>query len=451
MIARKHLARRTFLRGLGVTIALPFLDAMTPAFAASVPNAAKAAPLRMAFCYVPNGIIMPDWTPTAVGANFDLPRSLQPLAAYKEHFSILSGLAQHEGFALGDGPGDHARAAATFLTGVHPKKTDGADIQAGVSADQVAAQFVGKATRFPSLELGCEDGRLVGNCDSGYSCAYSNSIAWRTPSNPMPPEINPRAVFERLFGSDTGEDPAQRARRRFYNSSILDYVMDDTKRLETDLGPTDRRKLNEYLSAVREIESRIQKTERENKEIVPTIDKPAGVPVDFGEHTHLMFDLMTLAFQNDLTRISTFMFGREGSTRTYREIDIPDAHHPLTHHRGNPDMIAKVQRINVYHVQQLAYFFGKLKATPDGDGTLLDHTVLIYGSGLSDGNRHQHNNLPLLLGGGVNGTIRQGRHIQYAKDTPLENLFLALLDRMGVKEEHLGDSNGELQHLSDLT
>lgn len=451
MIARKHLARRSFLRGMGVTIALPFLDAMKPAFAASARIAGARPPLRMAFCYVPNGIIMPDWTPASVGGAFDLPRILQPLAAHKEHFSILSGLAQHEGFALGDGPGDHARAAATFLTGVHPKKTDGADIRAGVSADQVAAHFVGKATRFPSLELGCEDGRLAGNCDSGYSCAYSNSIAWKTPSNPLPPEINPRVVFERLFGSDPSEDPAARARRRFYNSSILDYVMDDTKRLESDLGPTDRGKLDQYLSAVREIEGRIQKAERDNKQIVPTMEKPSGVPVDFSEHSRLMFDLMTLAFQNDMTRISTFMLGREGSTRSYREIQIPDAHHPLTHHRGNPEMISKVQRINHYHVQQLAYFFDKLKAAPDGDGTLLDHTVIIYGSGLSDGNRHQHNNLPVLLGGGACGTLRPGRHIQYPKDTPMENLFLALLDRMGVREEHLGDSSGELEHLTDLT
>ncbi|HLJ18023.1 MAG TPA: DUF1552 domain-containing protein [Bryobacteraceae bacterium] len=433
-----------------MTVALPLLDAMTPAFAATTRIAAKP-PLRMAFCYVPNGIIMQDWTPAAVGTNFDLPKTLEPLAAYRNDFSILSGLAQHQGFALGDGAGDHARAAATFLTGVHPKKTAGADICAGVSADQVAAQFVGKATKFPSLELGCEDGRVVGNCDSGYSCAYSNSISWRTPSTPMPPEINPRAVFERLFGSDSGEDPAVRARQRIYNSSILDYVMADTKQLEGELGPTDRRKLDEYLSAVREIEGRIQKAERENKEIVPNMDKPAGVPVDFNEHARLMFDLTTLAFQNDLTRISSFMFGREGSTRTYREINIPDAHHPLTHHRGNPDMIAKVQRINVFHLQQFAYFLGKLKAIKEGDGSLLDHTVIVYGSGLSDGNRHQHNNLPVLLAGGACGTIRNGRHLQYAQDTPLTDLFLALLDRMGVQEDHLGDSNGELNHLTDLT
>ncbi|MEO7143776.1 MAG: DUF1552 domain-containing protein [Bryobacteraceae bacterium] len=450
MITRKHLQRRSFLRGLGAVVALPMLDAMTPAFAATARMTAKT-PMRMAFVYVPNGIIMPNWTPSAVGTSFDLPKTLEPIAAFRENFMVLSGLAQHNGFALQDGAGDHARAAASFLTGVHPKKTSGADIACGVSADQVAAQLVGSATKFPSLELGCEDGRMAGNCDSGYSCAYSNTISWRSQSNPNPVEINPRSVFERLFGADSGEDPAARARRRFYNSSILDYVMDDTKRLESDLGPTDRRKLDEYLSAVREIEGRIQKAERDNKEIIPTIDKPAGVPVEFREHTNLMFDLMTIAFQSDMTRIGTFMFGREGSTRSYREIDIPDAHHPLTHHRGNPEMIAKVAAINHYHMMQFAYFLGKLKATQDGDGSLLDHVAVVYGSGLSDGNRHQHNNLPTLLAGGGCGTLRNGRHVQYAPDTPMTNLFLALLDRMGVRPEHLGDSTGELNHLTDLS
>src|SRR5712692_1236215 len=318
MITGKHLARRTFLRGIGAAISLPVLDAMTPAFAATT-RLASNSPRRMAFVYVPNGIIMKDWTPDAVGTQFDLPRILKPLEPLRQQVTLLSGLTHNTGRALGDGPGDHARAAASFLTGVHPKKTAGADIQSGVSVDQIAAQKIGNATRFASLELGCEDGRLVGNCDSGYSCAYSNSISWKTPSTPLPPEVNPRSVFERLFG-DASESPAARAKRRMYNKSILDFVMEDTQRLKGDLGKTDRRKLDEYLDAVREIERRIEIAEHDSTEFTPNIEKPAGVPVEFADHVKLMFDLMTLAFQADLTRISAFMMCREGSTRTYREI-----------------------------------------------------------------------------------------------------------------------------------
>jgi hypothetical protein len=363
---------------------------------------------------------------------------------------VLSGLTHNNGRALGDGPGDHARAAASFLTGVHPKKTAGADIQVGVSADQVAAAHAGGATRFASLELGCEDGRLVGNCDSGYSCAYSNSISWRTPSTPMPPEVNPRLAFERLFGTDASEDPAARARRRRYNTSILDFVMEDTRRLQGGLGPTDRRKMDEYLTSVREIERRIEMTERNSREIAPPMSEPDGIPVDFSEHARLMSDLLVVAFQTDLTRIASFMLAREGSTRAYREIGISDSHHPLTHHRGNEEMIRKVSQINRYHVEQFAYFLAKLKSTPDGEGTLLDHAMIVYGSGLSDGNKHNHNDLPVLLAGGAAGTLRPGRHVRYPAETPMTNLYLALLDRMGVKPEAIGDSNGELQHLQDL-
>ena len=450
MITRKHLARRTFLRGLGTTIALPLLDSMTPAFAAASRLGAKP-PVRMAFAYVPNGIIMPDWTPATEGAGFQLTRLLEPIAPVREKVSILSGLMHNGGRALGDGPGDHARAAASFLTGVHPRKTAGADIQVGISADQVAAQAVGKATKFAALELGCEDGRLVGNCDSGYSCAYSNSIAWKTPSTPLPPEINPRSVFERLFtGWEDGEDAATRARRQRYNRSILDFVMDDTRRLEGKLGPTDRRKMDEYLTAVREIELRIQKTEKQSGELAPPIAKPDGIPIEFTEHSRLMFDLLAIAFQADLTRIATFMLAREGSTRAYREIGISDAHHPLTHHRGDPTMIEKVTKINRFHVEQFAYFLQKLDSIRDGEGTLLDHSMVVYGSGLSDGNRHSHDHLPCLMAGGAAGTLRSGRHVVYPADTPMANLYLAMLDRMGVKPEHLGDSNGELNHLTDL-
>jgi len=447
MMTGRYLDRRTFLRGLGTTIALPFLDAMWPAFAATRLN--SAAPLRMAFVYVPNGIVMNDWTPPSDGTDFEFTRILKPLEPLRRDLMVLSGLTQNNGRALGDGPGDHARAAASFLTGVHPRKTAGADIQAGVSVDQIAAQRVGNRTRFASLELGCEDGRLVGNCDSGYSCAYSNTIAWRTPSNPLPADINPRAVFERLFG-DSSETPEVRAKRLAYNKSILDSVLEDTRKLQGNLGPTDRRKLDEYLYAVREIERRIESAEHDSKEFVPAIEKPAGVPVEFEDHVHLMFDLLTLAFQADLTRIGTFMICREGSTRTYREIGVSDAHHPLTHHRDNPEWIEKVTKINCFHLEQFAYFLNKLKSTPEGDGTLLDHSMVIYGSGLADGNKHTHNDLPVLLAGHAKGSLRTGRHVRYSKETPMNNLFVAMLDYMGIQPEHLGDSTGELQHLTDL-
>jgi hypothetical protein len=449
LIIRKHLPRRAFLKGMGTAIALPWLDAMTPAFAAS--RLTGKPPVRVAFAYVPNGIIMSDWTPQAEGTAFDLPKLLEPIAPYKSRSLVISGLTHNGGRALGDGPGDHARAASTFLTGVHPKKTAGADIQVGISADQVAAQAVGKETKFASLELGCEDGRLVGSCDSGYSCAYSNSIAWKTPSTPLPPEINPRSVFERLFaGWESGEDAATRARRLRYNKSILDFVMEDTARLEGKLGPTDRRKMDEYLTAVREIEGRIQKAEHQSNEIAPPMRMPDGIPIDYADHARLLFDLLAVAFQADLTRIATFMLAREGSSRAYREIGISDAHHPLTHHRGSQEMIAKVTQINRYHMEQFAYFLGKLDSIKEGDGTLLDHSMIVYGSGLSDGNRHQHNDLPCLLAGGAAGTLRTGRHVRYAAETPMANLYLAMLDRVGVKPEKLGDSNGELNHLADL-
>jgi len=403
----------------------------------------------MAFVYVPNGIIMKDWTPAAEGSTFDFTRILKPLEPHRQNLMVLSGLTQNTGRALGDGPGDHARAAASFLTGIHPKKTSGADISLGVSIDQIAAQKVGSATRFASLELGCEDGRLVGNCDSGYSCAYSNSISWRTSTTPLPPEVNPRAVFERLFG-DASETPEVRAKRLAYNKSILDFVLDDTQKLKGDLGRTDRRKLDEYLDAVREIERRIEQAEHDHTQFTPNMEKPEGVPIEFADHVRLMFDLMTLAFQADLTRISTFMICREGSTRTYREIGVSDAHHPLTHHRNNPEWIEKVTKINCFHLEQFAYFVNKLKSTPDGDGTLLDRMMVVYGSGLSDGNQHTHNELPVVLAGAGNGALRPGRHVRYPKETPMNNLYVAMLDHMGVPPEKIGDSTGELEHLTDL-
>lgn len=455
MITRKHLPRRTFLKGLGTAIALPMLDAMVPALGWAAGRTKPAR--RMAFVYVPNGIVMPEWTPKEEGAGFDLPPILQPLAAYRPDMLVLSGLTHNNGRALGDGPGDHARAAASFLTGLHPRKTAGADIKLGISCDQMAAQRTGSSTRFASLELGCEDGRMAGNCDSGYSCAYSNSISWRGEATPMPPEVNPRAVFERLFaGMDIGESPASRARRQRYNKSILDFVSEDAQRLKMDLGPTDQRKLEEYLAAVREIEERIEVAEQQSKAAsrqgmpLPEVEKPTGIPIEFADHVKLMFDLMATAFQADLTRIATFMVGREGSTRTYREIGIFDAHHPLTHHRGDQQMIDKVAKINRFHTEQFAHFLAKMKSTPDGDGTLLDNSMIVYGSGLSDGNRHQHHDLPVLVIGRGAGTLHPGRHVRYPKETPMTNLYVAMLDRMGVAAETLGDSTGKLEHLAQL-
>ena len=460
IVTGRHLPRRTFLKGMGAAIALPVLDAMTPAFAArgfaassaitASGHGATGSPLRLAFMYVPNGVTMADWTPVAEGEQFAFTRILKPLEPFREQTLVLSGLAHKNGAALGDGPGDHARAAASYLTGVHPRKTAGGDIQNGISVDQIAAQHLARQTRFPSLELGCDDSRTVGNCDSGYSCAYTNSLAWRGPATPMPPETNPRLVFERLFGDiDTSLSPETRARRLLHRRSILDLVTERTARLMSDLGPSDRRKLDEYLSSIREIEVRIARAEQDLTGLTPAIDRPTGVPVEYADYVNLMTDLQIVAFQTDSTRVITMMMGREGSLRTYPEIGVPDPHHPLTHHRGNPEWIEKVTKVNTMHMDLFAGFVKKLATTPDGDGTLLDHSMLVYGSGLSDGNRHAHDDLPVLVVGGGGG-LRLGRHVAYPKGTPMTNLYLTLLDRMGVKAEQVGDSTGRVEHLVDV-
>ena len=454
--AGKSLPRRAFLRGLGgAAVALPLLDAMIPAFARAATTA--KAPCRMAFIYVPNGIVMDLWSPKTDGEIArlpeQLPKILEPLARHRADFMVMSGLTQNGARALGDGPGDHGRAGANYLTAVHPRKTFGKDIQTGVSVDQIAARQIGSQTKFASLELGCEQGIQGGNCDNGYSCAYSNSISWRTVSTPNPPEVRPRAVFERLFGTAEVEpDPARRARQQKYDKSILDLVLDDANRLKVTLGGADRRKLDEYLHAIGEIETRIQSAEQGKTPVTPAIgNMPSGIPADFVEHSHLMFDLMTLAFQTNTTRIATMMMALEQSNRPYREIGVPESHHGLTHHRGDPEKIAKVAAINRFHVERFAYLLDKLKSTPDGDGCLLDHVMLVYGSGLADGNRHDHHNLPTLLAGGGCGGIRPaGRHIQYASETPMANLFTTMLDKMGVPVEGFGDSSGKLGYLNNL-
>jgi hypothetical protein len=447
IVTGKHLPRRTFLKGLGAAVALPMLDAMTPAFAGP---ALKQTPTRLAFTYIPNGVTLEAWTPAAAGRAFEFTRILKPLEALREHTLVITGLAQQNANALADGAGDHARAAACYLTGVHPRKTAGADIQAGVSVDQIAAGAIGGDTRFPSIELGCDESRTVGNCDSGYSCAYTNSLSWRSPTSPMPPETNPRLAFERLFGGiDAGLDPATRAIRRRERRSILDIVAERTNALVGSLGPSDRRKMDEYLTSVREIERRIEIAERDTREVTPDFEMPSGVPVLFADYASLMFDMQAIAFQADLTRVSTLMLGREGSLRTYPEIGVPDPHHPLTHHRDNPEWIEKVTKVNVLHMELFAKFIAKLAATPDGDGTLLDHSIVVYGSGIADGNKHTHEDLPVVVAGHGGGLLG-GRHLVYAENTPMTNFYLTMLDRIGVKEETIGDSTGRVEHLTDV-
>jgi len=445
MITRKSLPRRAFLRGMGTAVALPFLDAMVPAFAA--PAAAKA-PVRMAFVYVPNGIMMNGWNTDYEGPlKPELPRILKPLEPFKDDILLLGNLTHNTGRALLDGAGDHGRCCGSYLTGIQVKKST-IDIKAGVSVDQIIANKVGAQMRFPSLEVGLEDGRQSGDCDSGYSCAYTNNLAWRSETQPLPPVLDPRALFERLFGNGVVLSPEARAREGKYRRSILDFVTEDTKKLESGLGPTDRRKLDEYLSSIREVERQLTKAENDNAQIDPHMAKPYGVPADFAEHFKLMTDMMTIAFQADLTRVMTFLVTREGTSRAYREIGIPDGHHPLTHHRNQEELMEKVAQINVYHMKQFAGWIEKLKSIKEGDGTLLDNSMIVYGAGLSDGNRHAHEDLPTLIAGSAGKTIKTGRRVVYRRETPMCNLFLAMMDRMGVHTDHFGDSTGKIDGLS---
>lgn len=438
--------RRTVLRGLGAAISLPMLEAMLPLSAMA--QSIRPRTTRMAFMFVPNGIDMENWTPEAEGMLGELPQILQPLEELKAKINVLTGLTQHNAFALGDGPGDHARSTATWLTGVHIKKTAGSDIRAGISADQIAAMHLGKQTRFPSLEIGCERGAQAGDCDSGYSCAYSSNISWRGESTPNAKEVNPRLVFERLFGSGTAEDADSRLRRELYRMSILDLVTEDASKLRNQLGQRDQQKLDEYLTGVREIEKRLQKVESEQmKQALAGATRPTGIPSDFGEHIRLMGDMMVLAFQADLTRVCTFMYANDGSNRPYPMVGVADGHHDMSHHGKNPDKLAKKQKIDRFHLEQLAYVLKKLDSVKELDGSLLDHSMIVYGAGISDGDRHNHDDLPILIAGGAAGTLKTGRHIRYPNHTPMNNLFLSMLDRVGTPMEKLGDSTGKLQGL----
>lgn len=438
--------RRTVLRGMGAAMALPYLDIMAPTTAVA---STVARPVKMAFMFVPNGINMQHWTPSTVGKGYELNDILSPLAGMREEVSVLTGLAQMHAFANGDGPGDHARSSASWLTGVQAKKTAGADIECGVSVDQLVARELEGQTKFSSLELGCERGGLAGNCDSGYSCAYSSTISWRTEKTPVSREVNPRALFERLFGDGAGAESAEsRAKRRAYDISILDFVMEDANSLKNRLGTRDQEKMDEYFSSVRDIETRLTKFEQQNKELAMNgIKPPPGIPQDRGEHIRLMGDMMVLALQSDLTRVATFMFANEGSNRPYREIEIAEGHHDISHHGGDPDKLDKKKRIDMFHAEQLAYILDKMKKTPDGNGSLLDNSMVVYGGGISDGNRHNHDNLPLMIAGRAGGKIPVGQHLKFADQTPMTNLFLSMMDLMGVEVEKFGDSTGKLQGL----
>jgi hypothetical protein len=436
-LTRKHINRRTLLRGAGVAIALPALDAMLPALAA--PTSSMKQARRLGVVYVPNGIIMKDWKLTSAGKDFSFTRILKPLEPFRADITVLSGLANHA--AEKARGGGHAKATGSFLSGAEPKYTAGPDVRAGVTFDQVVAQHWASETRVSSLQIGCEDARMVGNCDTGSSCAYTNSLSWKNPETPLPVEVNPRSVFERLFGTMDPSLPADvRARRALYRKSILDRARDNTSQLMMGLGPADRRKMDEYLTGVREVETRIAAAE---KDLTPPIEKPSGIPFEYRDYVKLMFDLQVIAFQADLTRVSTMMLGREGSVRTYPEIGVPDPHHPLTHHRGHPDFIEKVTKINCYHVELFAGFVEKLKATPDGDGTLLDHCAIIYGSALSDGNAHSNADLPLLVAGRAGG-LRGGQHVASEAGTPVANLFAELMNCAGIETERFADNTGRL-------
>jgi hypothetical protein len=450
ILTKMALPRRTVLRGLGAALALPLLDSMVPAATALQSTAARPR-RRFGVVYTPNGMMMPSWTPAQDGAQFELSPTLKPLEPFREQLIVLSGLSSKPpaNSPAGAAAGVHARASTRFMTHVIPKRAQGSEISAGVSTDQIAAAEFGKQTQLASLELAIEGRDFAGSCDAGYSCAYTNTISWRSPSTPLPMENDPRAVFERLFG-DGDLDPAARQSRIESERSILDSLTERIGDLSRRIGPRDRSKLSEYLEALRDIERRIQKAEEQNRKELPIeLDQPAGIPASYEDHTRLMFDLQVLAYQTDLTRVITFMIARELSGRSYPQIGVAESHHPISHHLNDPGKLASLAKINVHHTSLFSYYLEKLRNTPDGDGSLLDQVMIIYGAGMADSNLHAPSGLPVLLVGGGGGTLKGGRHIRYPMDTPLANLHLALLDRPGVTGvEGIGDSSGRLEHLS---
>jgi hypothetical protein len=439
MIFKKAIPRRTFLRGIGTTMALPLLDGMIPAFAATTDPA-----IRLGFFYVPNGMSMKSWTPAAEGAAFEMTPVLEPLASFRDRFLVLSGLSSNAAEPIpGDGDvAPHERAAAAYLTGIHANP---GPVHVGISADQIAAKEMGKHTQLASLEIGLHSPELVGQCGKGWNCGVASTLSWRTPTTPLPMENRPRAVFEHLFGDSESTDPADRLARIQEDRSVLDVVVQRAVRFMKDLSPGDRARVTDYLDAVRDLERRIQTAEEQSSRELPTLERPAGIPPTTGEHAKLMFDLMLLAYQTDMTRVITFMLDFEISPRPYPEIGVPEGHHPVSHHAGDPKKIEKWTKVSIYHVQLFSYFLEKMRSTPDGDGSLLDHSILLYGAGISDGDTHSHKGLPALLVGGGGGKIKGGRHIQYPKDTPVTNLHLAMLDKVGIPVESIGDSTGRLE------
>ena len=442
---RKPLSRRTILRGLGASMALPVLDIMQPRSIAGI--GPESLPKRMAWVYIPQGAYMPNWMPTTEGEDFELTPSLQPMAEHRKEMIVFGGLTCDKGRANGDGGGDHARAGGAFLTGAQPKKTAGVNFQAGQSADQFAALRLGDKTRLPSLEIAIEAYRGAGDCDSGYSCVYEHTLAWRNATSPLPTEANPKGVFDRLF-SDQAKDAVTQSRREL-RASVLDLVLADAKDLQRSLGGADKQKMDQYLTGVREVEQRIVRADKLSPVLLPDdVSRPSGVPADLTEHIRLMCDLMVLAFQTDVTRICTFMFAREGSEQKYRMAGVNEGHHSISHHQNKQENIDKLNAISVYHMQQFAYLIGRLKSVQEGDGTLLDNCMIAYGSAISDPNRHNHHDLPIIMAGKGGGTIESGRYIRYPEETPLNNLWLAMLDRFGAPSQKLGDSTGVLGGLS---
>lgn len=451
IISKRAISRRAVLRGMGVTIALPLLDAMVPALTAAQNSAAKSV-RRLGVVYHPNGVIYPNWLPKGVGRDFELSPVLAPLQPFKDQLIVVTGLSSHQAEALGDGGGDHSRASGTYLTGVHVRKSDSV-VENGISMDQILANAYKSETQLSSLQLTADDNSLVGSCDVGYSCAYSSTLSWLTPTLPLMAENNPRVVFERLFGASESTDPRVRAARLRQDRSILDSVTDRVRQLQQKLGPADTTKVSDYLESLRDVERRIQKAEEQHGTALPAapnLAQPAGVPDGFEPHVQLLYDLQLLAYQSDLTRVITFMYGREQTGRPYPQIGVPEPHHSLTHHQNDPAKMEKCTTIQKYHVTLFAKYLEKLRATPDGDGSLLDHMILLYGSGISNSDRHTHGPLPTLLVGGGAGTITGGRHLVVPEDTPLTNLQLTLLNKMGVRADTLGDSTGQFKELSEL-
>ena len=434
------ITRRSILRGLGVSLAIPSLESFAV-------GGVSGIPLRMGFTYIPNGVIMDEWRPLETGPLKSLPNSLQPLQNHTADFQVISGLNHTKAYANGDGGGDHARANATFLTGCQARKTAGKDIKVGVSVDQIAADAIGDKTKLRSLELSCDGVRRSGKCDSGYSCAYQYNLSWKTESMPMVPESNPRLVFERLFGNASSPtDRKGQLKRRALNKSILDFALQGASNFNKRLGKLDQEKLSEYFTSVRELEKRIEREEK-NWEKLPDLKSPEGIPENYRAHLRLMFDMMVLAFQSDSTRISSFLLAHDGSNRSFRDIGVPEGHHSLSHHKNDPDKIKKLAKIDHFYSEQFAYFIDKLSTTQEIDGSrLLDHCMIVFGGGISDGNRHKHSDLPVLLAGGSSHGLTTGRHVDY-EGVPMTNLYLGMLDRAGVQASQVGDSSGLIKDL----